>query len=63
MEPQEKARDLINDLVTRYGLDEKQAVEIAMFAVDQVISYRKTYDQEFWMETMAELDDLTFKIR
>lgn len=63
MEPKEKARDLINDLVTRYGLDEKQAVEIAMFAVDQVISYRKTYDQEFWMETMAELDDLTFKIR
>lgn len=63
MEPKEKARDLINDLISRYGVDKKQAVELAMFTVDQVISYREIHDQNFWMQTMEELDNLTFQAR
>lgn len=63
MEPKEKARDLINDLISRYGVDKKEAVELAMFTVDQVISYREIHDQNFWMQTMEELDNLTFQAR
>ncbi len=61
MEPKKKSYQLIDDLMKIYGLDAKQAIEIAMLTVDQVISYRDIHSQEFWIEAMDCLEELRLK--
>lgn len=47
----------INELIDIYGMQEAEAIEVAMFAVDLVLSYRNIYNENFWMEAMDYMDN------
>jgi hypothetical protein len=57
MTPQDMKVSMVKELQQSYNLDEKTAIEMAMFAVDRVINYADFYSDDFWMDVMEGLDN------
>ena len=58
MTSKQMTKELLEDLINNYDLTPRQAVQMAMFAVDKVINYEDIHTSDFWMEVMDELENL-----